>query len=135
MNQENPIARLEAANLRAAFNQWLGLRVVSAEPGAVELEAPWRPEIGQYSGFMHAGVVGAMLDTACGFAAVTVVDTVVASQNQVLFYAPAAGERFVAKGRVDKTGKRQVFASAELWAFKEGQGKIVAAGSAVLLVT
>jgi acyl-coenzyme A thioesterase PaaI-like protein len=67
------LAQLRAFNQTAAFNQWCGIEIVSAEPGKVEIAMPWRPEAGQYAGFLHAGLVGALIDTACGFAAASVV--------------------------------------------------------------
>ena len=56
----------------ATFNQWAGLEVVRMGEGECELRMPWRAdEMGQYSGFLHAGLIAALLDTACGFAANT----------------------------------------------------------------
>ena len=62
--------QLCAINQSAAFNRWCGLEVKSASAGHVELTMHWRAEFGQYSGFLHAGLIGALIDTACGFAAV-----------------------------------------------------------------
>ena len=135
MSEADLVARLRAINGRAEFNLWLGLEVVAAAPGRVELGLPWRPDLGQYAGFLHAGVAGALIDTACGFAAVTQTPSVLASQYQVSFYAPAVGDAFRVQGRVEKAGKRQVFAAADLFAVKAGVEKRVAAGTAVLLVT
>jgi uncharacterized protein (TIGR00369 family) len=59
---------LRSVNQSAAFNQWAGFEVTAADAGRVELRLPWRPEFGQYAGFLHAGVVAALIDTACGFA-------------------------------------------------------------------
>ena len=66
--QDGPLTILREVNQTSAFNQWLGIEVVSAEPGKAEITMPWRPEAGQYSGFLHAGIVGALIDTACGYA-------------------------------------------------------------------
>jgi uncharacterized protein (TIGR00369 family) len=93
-----------------------------------------RAELLQHAGFLHAGVLGALVDTSCGFAAATVAGNVLASQYQVMCYAPATGERFVARARVTRAGKRQVFATAEIFALRGGAEKLVAGGSAVLIV-
>lgn len=53
----------------APFNRWVGLSVTRAASGQCVLEMPWRSDFGQYAGFLHAGVVAALLDTSCGFAA------------------------------------------------------------------
>jgi uncharacterized protein (TIGR00369 family) len=130
----NPLAQIRAINQTAAFNQWCGIEVISAEPGKVEIAMPWRSEVGQYSGFLHAGLVGALIDTACGFAAATVVGRVLASHYSVNCLRPAVGERFVAKARVVKPGKSQVFTSCELYAQAGGSEKLVATGETLLLV-
>jgi uncharacterized protein (TIGR00369 family) len=76
----------------------------------------WRNEVGQYRGFLHAGLIGALIDTACGFAAGTIAGRVLASHYSVNCLAPAVGRSFVACAKVVKAGKKQVFASADLLA-------------------
>jgi uncharacterized protein (TIGR00369 family) len=125
---------LRQVNSASPFNAWAGFDLVSAEAGAAELALDSRPELLQHSGFLHAGVVGALIDSACGFAAASVAGNVLASQYQVMCYAPAVGDRFVARANVTRAGKRQVFATAELFALKDGEEKLVAGGSAVLMV-
>jgi uncharacterized protein (TIGR00369 family) len=127
------LARLRAVNATAAFNQYYGFEVLSAKPGAVELAMPWRREAGQYSGFLHAGVIGALIDTACGYAAGTLGGRSLASHFSVSCLRPAVGERFVARARVVKPGKTQVFAACELYAQAEGAEKLVATGETLLL--
>lgn len=128
-------AALVAVNAKAAFNQWAGFEVVSAGPGTVEIQMPWRDDVGQYSGFLHAGLIGALIDTACGFAASTLAGPVLASQFSVRCLAPAAGRRFVVKGRVVKAGRRQVFAAADLYCevAQDSELKLCATGDAILV--
>ena len=128
------LAQIRAINETAAFNRWCGIEVLSAEPGAVEIGMPWRPEVGQYAGFLHAGLVGALIDTACGFAAATLVGRVLASHYAVNCLHPAVGERFVARAKVVKPGKSQVFTSCELYALAQGSERLVATGETLLLV-
>jgi uncharacterized protein (TIGR00369 family) len=117
----------------AAFNRWLGLQLVSAVPGEVILHLPWREEFGQYSGFLHAGILGALIDTACGFAAITQTDRVLASQYTVRCLRPAVADTFVIRGWVVKPGRQQVFAAAEIYALVDEQRKLFAAGDAMLV--
>lgn len=129
------LAAVEAINALAAFNRWAGFEVVSASAGEVELRMPWREEAGQYSGFLHAGLIGALIDTACGFAASTVAGRVLASHFSVNCLAPAVGRSFVARAKVIKAGRRQVFASAELYS-EDAEArslKLVATGDAILV--
>ena len=130
----HPLAQIRAINLTSAFNQWCGIEVVSAEPGKAEIAMPWRVEVGQYSGFLHAGLVGALIDSACGYAAATLVGRVLASHYAVNCLRPAVGERFIARARVVKPGKSQVFTSCELFALSGGAEKLVATGETLLLV-
>jgi len=130
----DPLAQIRAINQTSAFNQWCGIEVVSAEPGKAEIAMPWRTEAGQYSGFLHAGLIGALIDTACGFAAASVVGQVLASHYSVNCLRPAVGERFIARARVVKPGKSQVFTACELFAQAEGVEKLVATGETLLLV-
>jgi uncharacterized protein (TIGR00369 family) len=124
---------IRAINVQAGFNRWAGFEVTRAIHGEAEIQIPWRADLGQYSGFLHAGVIGSLIDTACGFAAVTVVGRVIASHFSVSCLAPAVGERFIAIGRVSRAGKRQIFASAELHAVKGTEHKLVATGEALLM--
>jgi uncharacterized protein (TIGR00369 family) len=128
------LVRLRAINATAAFNRWCGIEVLTAAPGNATIAMPWRQELGQYSGFLHAGLVGALIDTACGFAAATLVGRVLASHYSVNCLRPAVGERFVARAKVVKPGKNQVFTSCELFAEAGGSEKLVATGETLLLV-
>lgn len=128
------LAQLRAINQSAAFNQWCGIEVLSAGPGQAEIAMPWRAEAGQYAGFLHAGLVGALIDTACGFAAVTMVGRVLASHYAVNCLRPAVGERFVARARVVKPGKTQVFTACDLFAVASGKETLVATGETLLVV-
>jgi len=133
-NLVEPLAQIRAVNQTAAFNRWCGIEVESAEPGKVEISMPWRQEVGQYSGFLHAGLVGTLIDTACGFAAATLVGRVLASHYSVNCLRPAVGERFIARARVVKPGKSQVFTACELFAVAGGSETLVATGETLLSV-
>ena len=129
------LAQIRAINETAEFNRWCGLEVVSAAPGLVEITMPWRKEAGQYTGFLHAGLVATLIDTACGYAAATTVGpSVLAAHFSVNCLRPAIGERFVARAKVVRAGKTQVFTSCELFACVAGEEKLVATGETLLAV-
>ena len=114
-------ALVRQINASAEFNRWCGFEVLSSAPGRVELAMPWRKEVGQYAGFLHAGVVAALIDTACGFAAATLAGPrLLAAHFSVNCLRPASGERFVARARVVKPGKQQIFTTCELFAVDHG---------------
>jgi uncharacterized protein (TIGR00369 family) len=126
---------LREINATSLFNKWLGLEVESANDGEVKLSLIWRDELGQYSGFLHAALIGGLIDTACGFAAATVAGPkVLASNFTVNCLRPAVGEKFIAKGKVIKAGKNQIFTACDLFAFNDGKEKLVANGQAILSV-
>lgn len=124
---------IRGINNLVPFNRRCGMEVISAEPGSVTLEMPWSGDSAQYSGFLHAGIIGALIETTCGFAAVTVAGRVLATHYSVNCLRPAVGERFVARAHVVKPGKTQVFTSCELYAVRQGSEKLVATGQALLV--
>lgn len=128
---------IQAINNSAAFNRWAGFEVTQAADGQAELRMKWREDMGQYTGFLHAGMIGALLDTVSGFAAATLAGRVLASHFSVNCISPAIGDAFVARGRVVKAGRKQVFVGAELFAQPAGQGedalKLVATANAILV--
>ena len=94
----------------------------------------WKEDAAQYAGFLHAGMIGALIDTACGFAAFTQAGRVLASHFSVNCLAPAVGVAFHCTGEVVKIGKRQIFTRAELFAETEdGNRKLVATGETILM--
>lgn len=127
------LEQLRGISRQAEFNQWLGLEVVSAAPGEVQIHINWKKEMGQYSGFLHAGIQGALIDTACGFAAATMSGRVLASQFTVRCLRPAVGDHFRAVARVMKPGRQQIFTTAELYATQDGEEKLVATGDTLLV--
>ncbi|MDQ0037444.1 uncharacterized protein (TIGR00369 family) [Variovorax boronicumulans] len=129
---------IQAINRTASFNRWAGFEVHHAADGEAELRMNWREEdMGQYAGFLHAGMIAALLDTVSGYAASTKAGRVLASHFSVNCISPAIGRAFVARGRVVKAGRKQVFVVAELYAQAEGKGedelKLVATGNAILV--
>ncbi len=131
---ESALEALRAYSRTSGFNVLHGIEIERAADGEAELAMPWRPEAGQYQGYLHAGVIGALVDTACGCAAATLVGRVMASHFSVNCLRPAAGQRFVARARVVKAGRSVVFTTAEVFAEGEGGRTLVANGETILNV-
>jgi len=131
----DPLSALQELNRKAGFNVWAGIEVLHAESGAVVIGMPWRIEAGQYTGFLHAGVIAALIDTACGYAAATQAGlSLLAVHFSVNCLRSASGERFEAHASVVKAGRNQFFTRCELYAFA-GQGRsLVATGETLLNV-
>lgn len=131
----NPLQTLKKINELAAFNRWCAIEVTEAEPGKVTIEIDWRDEFGQYSGYLHAGLIGALIDTACGYAAATVAGpNLLASNFSVNCLRPATGKKFIARASVVKSGKSQVFTACDLYALSDDGEKLVANGQTLLSV-
>ena len=130
------VADLIAANASAGLNELAGFEVITAENGIAEIRMPWNDGFTQYSGYLHAGMIAALLDTACGFAAATVAGGVTASHFSMNCLRPAVGRAFVAKGTTVKAGRKQIFARAELFA-EDDQGELllVATGETLIVPT
>ena len=125
---------LAATNAWANFNVRAGFEVTVAEDGEAEIRMKWNDGFTQYSGHLHAGMIAALLDTACGFAAATRVGPVTASHFSMNCLRPAIGRALVAKGSIVRAGRRQVFARAELFAEDEhGAMSLVATGETLLV--
>ncbi len=131
----NPLQTLKQINTLAAFNCWCAIEVTEAELGKVTIEIDWRDEFGQYSGYLHAGLIGALIDTACGYAAATVAGpNLLASNFSVNCLRPATGKKFIARASVVKPGKSQVFTACDLYALDDDGEKLVANGQTLLSV-
>lgn len=127
---------LVAVNASAAFNRAAGFELVVAGNGVATIRMNWRDDLTQYSGHLHAGLIAALLDTACGFAAATLVGPVTASHFSMNCLRPAVGRYFVSRGMTLRPGRRQVFARAELLgADKQDELSLVATGETVLVPT
>lgn len=88
---------------KQAFMATLGARLTRVVAGEVDIELPIEPHIAQQHGFVHAGAVASIADSACGYAALTTMPVgagVLTAEFKINLLAPAAGERLVAKGRV-----------------------------------
>jgi uncharacterized protein (TIGR00369 family) len=107
----------------------IGARLISVEPGEVVIEWPYNIGLTQQHGFLHAGVVAAVADSACGYAALTMMGDdagVLSVEFKVNLMKPAAGETFVATGRVIRAGRTLTVCSAEVQAFAAGKATTIA---------
>ena len=112
----------------------IGARLVRVVAGEVDIEAPFAQGLTQQHGFMHAGVMTALVDTACGYSALSLAPPdaeVLSVEYKVNFLSPAQGERYVARGRVVRPGKTLTVCSGEVLALGGSTEKQVA----VLLAT
>ena len=129
-------ARVREGFDRQRFMATLGASIVRVMPGEVEIVLPCRAELTQHTGVIHAGAVTAIADTACGFAAATLMDAdreVVSVEFKINFLAPAIGDRLRAVGRVVRAGRTLTVCSAEVFAISGAGEKAVAVMQATMM--
>ena len=97
----------------------LGVTVTHAAPGEVDLALPFDERLTQQHGFLHAGAVAAVLDSACGYAAYSAADDeveVLTVEYKINLLEPAVGERIDCRGRVVRRGRRLTVCHGEAYA-------------------
>jgi uncharacterized protein (TIGR00369 family) len=102
------VARVRASFARQGAMATLGAELVDVAAGQVAIALPIEPRLSQQDGFLHAGVVIAALDSACGYAALTLMPDdaeVLTVELKVNLLAPASGESLVAEGQVVRAGR------------------------------
>ena len=122
-------ARVQASFDRQAFMRTVGARLVSIEPGQVVIEWPFSSHLTQQHGFLHAGVVVAVADSACGYAALSLMRpgvAVLSVEFKVNLMKPAAGEHFRAVGKVIRAGRTLSVCGAEVHAHIAGKETTIA---------
>jgi uncharacterized protein (TIGR00369 family) len=97
----------------------IGARLGLVEPGIVEILLPFRQDLTQQNGYLHAGVVTTIADSACGYAAFSLMPTgsaVLSVEFKVNLLRPARGESFVARAEVIKAGRTLSVTRADVFA-------------------
>jgi|SRR6185369_4886365 len=122
--------RVRASYARQAAMAMLGSAISRVAPGHVAIDLPFRPELTQQHGFLHAGIVTAVMDSACGYAALSLMDrdaAVLSVEFKVNLLAPARGDLFRASGRVVRAGRTLTVVAGELRVVEAaGEGALVA---------
>jgi len=114
----------------------IGASITVVEPGEVTIELPFRSDLAQQHGFIHGGVVTMIVDTACGYAALTRMSAsaaVLTAEYKINFLSPAEGEKLIARGRVLKPGRALTVCYGDVHAVKDGQEKLVATMLATMM--
>jgi uncharacterized protein (TIGR00369 family) len=132
----NVFERVRASFAQQQFMTTLGASLVSVKSGAVEIAVPFRPDLTQQNGFLHAGVITSVLDSACGYAALSVAPEnadVLSVEFKVNLLSPAVGEKFVARGQVKRAGRTITVCAADAFAINGGKEKLVATMLATII--
>ncbi len=114
----------------------LGARLTRLAPGEADIEVTYRHGLSQTNGFFHGGIIGTMLDTSCGYAALTLMradDEVLTVEFKTNFLAPAAGDILIARSRVLRAGRSIIVCEADGIVVTDGQEKLVAKMTATMM--
>lgn len=114
----------------------LGARLERVSPGCVDMAFDWAPALTQQHGFIHAGMLSTALDSACGYAAFTLMPedaAVLTIEFKINLLAPARGERFRVEGRVLKPGRTITVAEGRAFALSGGGEKLIATMGCTLM--
>lgn len=122
-------AKVRLSFARQTIMATIGARVSALTPGFCEIELPYRRDLCQQHGFLHAGITTTIADSAAGYAAFSLMpsgSSVLTVEFKVNLMAPAAGERFLARGTVVKPGRTLTVVDAEVVALGNGGDMVVA---------
>lgn len=128
--------RIQDSFSRQSAMALMGIKIARVEPGLVELTLPFRADLTQQNGFLHAGVVTALADTASGYAALTLMPAgkdVLTVEFKVNLLRPAMGQHFFAVATVIKPGRTLTITRADVFAVSGSDQELVAAMQATMI--
>jgi uncharacterized protein (TIGR00369 family) len=129
-------SRVRASFDKQRFMATIGARLVRVAPGEVDIEVAMRDDLVQQHGFLHAGVLASAADSACGYAALSLMPAgaaVLSIEFKINLLAPAAGERMVARGRVLRAGRTITVCQGDVTAYAGDSEKLVASMVATMM--
>lgn len=115
--------RVRASFERQGMMKHLGAELASLGPGSAEIRVRYRTELTQQHSYFHAGVSGAIADSACGYAAYTLMpkdSSVLTVEYKMNLLAPAEGEELIARARVVRSGETLKICTADVYTRKDG---------------
>lgn len=134
---ENFSERVEKSFAAQTAMQTLGIRLDKVLPGNVTLKMPFADILTQQHGFIHAGIITTAMDSACGYAAFSLMDDeseVLTVEFKTNLLAPAAGEHFLFDGSVVKSGRALTVCEGKAFALSaDKDDRLVATMSATMM--
>jgi uncharacterized protein (TIGR00369 family) len=129
-------ARVRSSFARQTLMQTIGAEMTKVAAGEVEIELAYRDDLAQQHGYLHAGVITAIVDSACGYAAMTLtraVEDILTIEYKANFVAPATGEKMIARSRVLRAGRKVTVCAGDVFALRDGEEKLVATMLATMM--
>ena len=129
-------SRVRASFARQRVMETLGAVLTRVDSGAVEIMLAYREDLTQQHGFIHAGIVATILDSACGYAAFSLMPADVAVltvEYKINLLRPAKGDRLVARARVVRPGKTVTVCTGDVFAQTGNSENVVATMLATIM--
>ena len=129
-------ARVRNSFARQTAMETLGIEITGLKAGEVELKMPYAAAYAQQHGFIHAGIITTALDSACGYAAFSLMPedaAVLTVEFKTNLIAPARGDHFLFRARVVKPGRTITVCEAQAFAVEGGKEKLVATMTGTLM--
>jgi uncharacterized protein (TIGR00369 family) len=128
--------RVRDSFLRQGVMKTLDVEIVGLRPGEIDLAMPYASAFTQQHGFLHAGIVATVLDSACGYAAFSLMPadaSILTIEFKTNLLAPARGARFLFKGKVVKPGRTITVCEGNAFAIDGGEEKLIATMTGTLM--
>ena len=141
MNKFEPKDSAYKERVKSSFDRQqcmatLGIKISRIEPGMVELIMPYAESYTQQHGFIHAGIIPTALDSACGYAAFSLMPVeaaVLTVEYKINLLAPAKGEDFIFRAEVVKPGRTLTLCEGRAYGRTAGSEKLIATMSGTLM--
>lgn len=120
------IAEIHDSFKRQGLMRALGAAISELAHGRASIEMALNDKVTQQHGFFHGGAIGALADTACGYAALSTVPPGKAgltAEYKINLLAPGDGERLIAIGQVVRAGRTLIVCQADVYVEKAGRRK------------
>ncbi|HEY0320424.1 MAG TPA: PaaI family thioesterase [Pyrinomonadaceae bacterium] len=129
-------ARVRESFARQGLMMTIGAHLLRVAPGEVVIELLFRDDLTQQHGYLHAGIVTSIADTACGYASLSLMPEeadVLSVEYKINLLSPARGEKFIARGRVKRAGRNLTVCEAEVFAISGDDEKPIAVMLATMM--
>jgi uncharacterized protein (TIGR00369 family) len=130
--------RVRSSFARQAAMGTIGAELTSVSPGTVEIEMPYSTALTQQHGYLHAGIISTALDSACGYAAFSLMPpdaAVLTIEFKINMLSPGRGDRFLFRGSVTKPGRTIIVADGQAYAYSpDGEARLIATMTATMMV-
>lgn len=129
--------RVRESFARQNVMRTIGAELTNVDYGTVEIEMPYSDALTQQHGFLHAGILSTVLDSACGYAALSVMpeeSAVLTIEFKINLLSPGRGDRFLFRGDVTKPGSNIIVSDGRGYAIGDGPAKLIASMTSTLMV-